>query len=56
MSTMVLDDLLEKSRLFPQSQKNFLLFSKNNFSDDLRKRAEGDSRIQLISLEDMYKL
>lgn len=54
LSIDILEKLEEKSNLLPKHwQKNFILFSKNGFTDTVRKYAE-NSEIKLATLEEMY--
>lgn len=46
----VLHDLLKQGDLFSQKEQYFYLYSKNGFL----KEANQDSRIHLISIEDIY--
>lgn len=50
----VLHDLLEQGQLFSQKEQYFYLYSKNGFTNHVLKEASQDSRIHLISIEDIY--
>lgn len=50
----VLHDLLEQGDLFSQKEQYFYLYSKNGFTNHVLKEANQDSRIHLISIEDIY--
>lgn len=52
----VLNSLTEKSRLFKESNKYYMLFSKSGFTESLIEAASQQNQIYLISLEDMYQL
>jgi AAA+ ATPase superfamily predicted ATPase len=52
----VLSTLLERGSLFPHYDKWYYLFAKNEFSETVKKMAEGDSRINLVRLEEMANM
>lgn len=49
----ILTTLLERGELFPQPEKWYYLFSKSGFTDTVKEKAADDTRIKLISFEDM---
>ncbi|MCL2833477.1 MAG: ATP-binding protein [Treponema sp.] len=53
----VFHNLKQKAEMFKQfNKKYYFIFAKGGFSDSLRKIAEEDNNIQLISLEDIYSI
>lgn len=56
MDSKVLRDLLDKSQLFSQANKYYMLFSKTGFSAGLLEEAESQDNIKLINLEIMYEV
>jgi len=56
LDIQVYKDLVRKSRLFPQEDKYFYLFSKTGFSKQLLDEAKKYPQIYLIDLETMFSL
>lgn len=56
VSRRVLDSLIEKSRIFKESNKHFMLFSKSGFEESLIEEVSGQDKVKLVSLEDMYEV
>ncbi|MBR0576456.1 ATP-binding protein [Proteiniclasticum sp. BAD-10] len=54
LDTKVFDALRSKARLFPQENKQYMLFSKSGFTEDLLKESADQQNVQLIDLEKMY--
>jgi len=51
LSLKVIDDLLEKAKMFNREEKYYFFFSKSGFTDDAKKRAS--DKIVLIDFKDM---
>ena len=55
VSEDVLDTLIQKSDLFTSfKSKHYILFSKNGFTNTLKKRAENQNNIILINTDEMF--
>lgn len=54
IDTKVFDALRSKARIFPQENKQYMLFSKSGFTEDLLNEPTDQPNIQLIDLEKMY--
>jgi len=53
----ILNDLVRKSKLFQCFLNiNYIMFSKSGFTDELIKRAAGQNKISLISVDDMFRI
>lgn len=52
----VINSLIDKSKLFNENNKHYILFSKSGFTESLIETANNQKQIYLVSLEDMYKL
>jgi len=51
----ILDDLIRKAGLFPSfTIKHYILFSKSDFSNTVKSRAERQKDIMLVSTEEMF--
>ena len=51
----VLNELIEKSEIFGQYKiKNYMLFSKSGFTDELKKRIKELSNVELVGLDNMF--
>ncbi|MCL2820268.1 MAG: ATP-binding protein [Oscillospiraceae bacterium] len=50
-----LDDLIRKSKLFPEFQViHYILFSKSGFTEKLMERSTSDKNISLVNIDDMF--
>ena len=52
----VLKDLKNKAKLFSQEKKQYMLFSKSGFSENLLDESKDDITIHLIDLEKMFSI
>ena len=51
----VLNELVENSNIFPHFKKKYyMIFSKSNFSDSLKKRSDVENNIILLNVDDMF--
>lgn len=54
--TDVCRDLKERSAVFPGKDIHYFIFSKSGFTKDLTEEAEGDSRLTLVGLDDLFRV
>lgn len=52
----VLDNLIRKGELFPQTMKHYFLFSKSGYSEGIMQQASLDERIHPVTLDDMFSV
>ena len=52
----VYNGLKEKAVLFPEKNIRYFLFSKAGFKPDLKKEAERDNRLTLVTLNDLFSI
>ena len=54
VGTQVLDQLIERSQMFPYVENHYFLFSKTGFTPACQERAEQLGNVELVTFADIY--